>query len=132
MLPGRLATRPLGERPQRSLSLWRAASARPNASCGLALKHLPAITVRLAPGTALDLGVLTTSFLFVSSAQNGLASVLGQQHLMSGQVLGTALYDKYGNFFVCVIAVTVAYALILPMLLLVPKQLISTADGQKA
>ena len=30
--------------------------------------------------------VLTTSFLFVSSAQNGLASVLGQQHLMSGQV----------------------------------------------
>ena len=30
--------------------------------------------------------LLSTSFLFVSSAQNGLASVLGQQHLMSGQV----------------------------------------------
>ena len=30
--------------------------------------------------------VLTTSFLFVSSAQNGLASVLGEQHLMSGQI----------------------------------------------
>ncbi len=30
--------------------------------------------------------LLTTSFLFVSSAQNGLASALGQQHLMSGQV----------------------------------------------
>jgi hypothetical protein len=49
-----------------------------------------------------------------------------------GDVLGTALYDRYGNFFVCVIAVTVVYALILPMLLLVPKQLTSTADGQKA
>ena len=48
-----------------------------------------------------------------------------------GDVLGTALYDKYGNFFICVIAVTVVYALILPMLLLVPKQLTSTSDGQK-
>src|SRR6266702_3850829 len=30
--------------------------------------------------------LLTTSFLFVSSAQNGLTSVMGQQHTMSGQV----------------------------------------------
>src|SRR5262249_19703141 len=30
--------------------------------------------------------LLTTSFLFVSSAQHGLTSVLGQQHAMSGQV----------------------------------------------
>ena len=48
-----------------------------------------------------------------------------------GDVLGTALYEKYGDFIVCVIAVTIAYVLILPMLLLVPKPLISTADGQK-
>jgi len=47
-----------------------------------------------------------------------------------GDVLGTNLYDYYGSFSVCVIAITVVYALILPALLLVPKPLIATADGQ--
>jgi hypothetical protein len=31
---------------------------------------------------------------------------------------------------VCVVAITIVYALILPTLLLVPKDLIATADGQ--
>jgi BT1 family len=30
--------------------------------------------------------LLTTSFLFVASAQNGLTSMIGQQHAMSGQI----------------------------------------------
>jgi hypothetical protein len=47
-----------------------------------------------------------------------------------GDVLGTKLYDQYGGFAVCVIAITAVYALILPVLLLVPKRLIATADGQ--
>ena len=47
-----------------------------------------------------------------------------------GDVLGTNLYDYYGNFAACVIAITIVYALILPTLLLVPKRLIATADGQ--
>ena len=47
-----------------------------------------------------------------------------------GDVLGTHLYDRYGGFAVCVIAITIVYALILPALLLVPKHLITTADGQ--
>jgi MFS family permease len=47
-----------------------------------------------------------------------------------GDVLGTQLYDRYGGFTVCVIAITIVYALILPALLLVPKHLIATADGQ--
>jgi MFS family permease len=47
-----------------------------------------------------------------------------------GDVLGTVLYDRYGGFTVCVIAITVVYALILPTLLLVPKRLIASADGQ--
>jgi hypothetical protein len=47
-----------------------------------------------------------------------------------GDVFGTNLYDHYGGFGVCVIAITVVYALILPALLLVPKHLIATADGQ--
>jgi len=41
-----------------------------------------------------------------------------------GDVLGTNLYGYYGSFVVCVIAIAVVYALILPALLLVPKQLI--------
>ena len=47
-----------------------------------------------------------------------------------GNVLGTNLYDHFGGFTVCVIAITVVYALILPVLLLVPRRLIDTADGQ--
>jgi hypothetical protein len=47
-----------------------------------------------------------------------------------GDVLGTHLYEDYGGFAVCVIAITVVYALILPTLLLVPERLIATADGQ--
>jgi hypothetical protein len=47
-----------------------------------------------------------------------------------GDVLGTNLYDRYGGFTVCVIAITAVYALILPALLLVPKHLVATADGQ--
>jgi MFS family permease len=47
-----------------------------------------------------------------------------------GNVLGTNLYDHYGGFTVCVIAITAVYALILPVLWLVPRRLIDTADGQ--
>jgi Na+/melibiose symporter-like transporter len=48
-----------------------------------------------------------------------------------GDVFGTFLYEKYGGFTVCVVMITGVYALILPTLLLVPKYLIVTADGQK-
>jgi len=47
-----------------------------------------------------------------------------------GDLLGTYLYDHFGDFTVCVVAVTVVYALILPSILLIPKHLIATADGQ--
>lgn len=47
-----------------------------------------------------------------------------------GDVLGTTLYDRYGGFTVCVIAITAVYALILPVLLLVPKRLIASKDGE--
>ncbi|HEY3800750.1 MAG TPA: MFS transporter [Caulobacteraceae bacterium] len=46
-----------------------------------------------------------------------------------GDILGTWLYEKFGGFTICVIAITVVYALIVPTLLLVPKRLISTPDG---
>ena len=46
-----------------------------------------------------------------------------------GNLWGTDLYDRHGGFVACVIATTIVYALILPVLLLVPKKLIATADG---
>jgi hypothetical protein len=46
-----------------------------------------------------------------------------------GDVLGTNLYDHYGGFTVCVVAITIVYALILPALLLAPTSLTATADG---
>ncbi len=49
-----------------------------------------------------------------------------------GDLLGTHLYDHYGNFSVCVISITIVYALILPALLMVPKQLTATADQPTA
>ena len=47
-----------------------------------------------------------------------------------GDVLGTFLYDDYGGFTICVVAITLVYALILPTLLLVPKYLTAYADGE--
>jgi MFS family permease len=50
-----------------------------------------------------------------------------------GDVLGSWIYDlspKYG-FLYCVIATTAVYAAILPLLLLIPKALIATTDGER-
>lgn len=47
-----------------------------------------------------------------------------------GDLLGTHLYDHYGGFDICVLAITVVYTLILPSLLLVPGKLIATADDR--
>ena len=47
-----------------------------------------------------------------------------------GNLLGTDLYDHHGGFPACVLATTIVYALILPALLLVPRRLIATPDGQ--
>lgn len=47
-----------------------------------------------------------------------------------GDLLGTHLYDYFGSFNVCVIAITVVYALMLPAIWLVPRRLIATADGE--
>ncbi len=84
-------------------------------------------------------GVATASYLdlIIRSCPRGLQ---GTTLMMSGglniiasrfgDVLGTTLYDSFGGFAACVIAITVVYALILPTLLLVPERLVATADGQ--
>jgi hypothetical protein len=47
-----------------------------------------------------------------------------------GDLLGTEIYDHWGGFNVAVWATVGIYALILPIILLVPKHLISTRDGE--
>jgi hypothetical protein len=47
-----------------------------------------------------------------------------------GDVWGTALYENYGGFSVCVAMTMAVYAAILPILRLVPKDLTATADGE--
>jgi hypothetical protein len=47
-----------------------------------------------------------------------------------GDLFGTFIYDHWGGFYTAIWATIGVYALILPALLLVPKQLIATADGE--
>jgi predicted MFS family arabinose efflux permease len=49
-----------------------------------------------------------------------------------GDLLGSEIYNSSPThgFLYCVIATTAVYALILPLILLVPKELIATADGE--
>ena len=49
-----------------------------------------------------------------------------------GDLLGSKIYNSSPahGFLYCVIVITVVYALILPLILLVPKELIATADGE--
>jgi MFS family permease len=49
-----------------------------------------------------------------------------------GDLLGVAIYNSSPahGFLYCVIAITAVYALILPVLLLIPKEVTATADGE--
>jgi hypothetical protein len=49
-----------------------------------------------------------------------------------GDLLGSKIYNHNptNGFLYCVIATTLVYALILPLILLVPKELIATAEGE--
>jgi hypothetical protein len=47
-----------------------------------------------------------------------------------GDLLGTWIYDKHGGFIPVVIVTVIVYVLILPVILLVPKRLTTTKDGE--
>jgi len=48
-------------------------------------------------------------------------------------VLGSAIFDANpkNGFFVCVIATTVLYAAIVPLILLAPSHVVATRDGER-
>ena len=124
--------------PLKTLLLWGTVVAVPQMVPLLFIHSVTGALIAAAPMGLMG-GIATAAYLdlIIRSCPRGLQ---GTTLMMSGglyfiasrfgDVLGTNLYDYYGGFYACVIAITVVYAMILPTLLLVPKRLIATADGQ--
>jgi hypothetical protein len=101
--------------------------------------HSPDMAVIMAAPSGLMGGVCTAAYLdlIIRSCPKGLEGTIlmlttAFYYIVTrlGDLLGTYLYAHFGGFGVCVIAITVVYALILPAILLVPKRLLATADGE--
>ncbi|HEX2817814.1 MAG TPA: MFS transporter, partial [Phenylobacterium sp.] len=126
--------------PLRTLLWWGTVFAVPQM---VPLMFIPSVNGALVGAAAVGLmgGVATAAYidLIIRSAPPGLQGTTWMMAISLywiairfGDVLGTHLYERFGGFGVCVIAITAVYALILPVLLLVPKRLIATADGEVA
>ena len=107
----------------------------------LAFIHSAQLALWLAVPIGLMGGVATAAYydLAMRSCPPGLQGTLmmlvdGVLILSTrgGDVLGSAIYNSSPahGFLYCVIAITAVYALILPLILTVPKPLIATADGE--
>lgn len=121
----------------KSLLLWGTVVAVPQMVPLLFIHSMTGALIAAVP-IGLMGGVATAAYLdlIIRSCPPGLqgTTLMMSSSLFSivsrfGDVLGTNLYDHYGGFTACVIAITVVYALILPALLLIPKRLIATADA---
>jgi len=124
--------------PLRPLLWWGTVVAVPQMVPLLFIHSVTGALIAAAP-IGLMGGVATAAYmdLIIRSCPRGLQGTMlmmawALYYFVSrfGDVLGTNLYDHYGGFRTCVIAITTVYALILPLLLLVPKRLTDTADGQ--
>jgi hypothetical protein len=126
--------------PLRGLLIWGTVAAVPQ-MIPLALVHSAESAMWLAAPIGLMGGVATAAYfdLAVRSCPAGLQGTLMMAVdavlVVSGRFgdrLGAAIYDANParGFVYCVIATTVVYALILPVIFLVPKHLIATADGE--
>ncbi|MHB8635494.1 MAG: MFS transporter [Fimbriimonadaceae bacterium] len=124
----------------RKLLIWGTVFAVPQ-MIPLMFIHSEAGALWLAAPTGLMGGVATAAYydLAMRSCPAGLQGTLmlavdGVFILSSrgGDRLGTAIYTSGGvhGFFYCVVATTIVYALILPLILWIPKTLIATADGE--
>jgi hypothetical protein len=107
----------------------------------LAFIHSGNLALLLAVPIGLMGGVATAAYfdLAIRSCPPGLQGTLmmlveGVFALSArgGDLLGSSIYNSSpsNGFLYCVIATTMVYALILPLILLVPKDLIATADGE--
>jgi hypothetical protein len=94
-----------------------------------------------AAGIGLMGGMATAAYLalIIRSCPHGLQ---GTTLMMSGglysiasrfgDVLGTHLYETRGGFYLCVMLTTLCYVLILPVLRLIPRDYVDSADGEIA
>jgi predicted MFS family arabinose efflux permease len=107
----------------------------------LAFIHTPHAALILAAPIGLMGGVATAAYfdLAMRSCPPGLQGTLMMLvdgvlalSMRGGDLLGSAIYNSSPahGFLYCVIATTAVYAMILPLILLVPKDLIATADGE--
>ena len=107
----------------------------------LAFIHSASLSLVLAVPIGLMGGIATAAYLDLAmrSCPPGLQGTLmmlvdGVFALSNrgGDLVGSAIYNSSPThgFLYCVIATTAVYALILPLILLVPKELIATADGE--
>jgi len=125
--------------PLRTLLIWGTVVAIPQM---IPLIFIHSVTGALIAAVPIGLmgGVATGAYLdlIIRSCPRGLQGTTlmmsGSLYFIAsrfGDVLGTRLYDHYGDFAVCAVAITIVYALILPTILPVPKHLVATADGQE-
>ncbi len=123
--------------PPRRLLLWGTVAAVPQMVPLLVIHSIEGALIAAVP-IGLMGGVATGAYmdLLIRSCPEALqGSVLmlsGALYFVVsrfGDVLGTALYDRFGGFGVCVAAITLVYAAILPVLWLVPRQLVERADA---
>ncbi len=107
----------------------------------MALIHTPNLALASAVPIGIMGGIATAAYfdLAMRSCPPGLQGTLmmlvdGVYYLAQrgGDLLGSRIYNSSPahGFLYCVIATTIVYTLILPVILLVPKELIATADGQ--
>jgi predicted MFS family arabinose efflux permease len=125
----------------RKLLLWGTIIAVPQ-MIPLAFIHSGKLALALAAPIGLMGGIATAAYydLAMRSCPPGLQGTLMMLvdgvFVLSGRggdLLGSEIYSSSPahGFTYCVIATTVVYALILPLILLVPKELIATADGER-
>ena len=109
--------------PLRSLLFWGTIVAIPQLVPMLFMNSVTGALIAAVP-IGLMGGVATAAYLdlIIRSSPRGLEGTtlmmsvaLNWVAIRFGDVLGTALYDYYGGFTACVIAITVVYALILPV-----------------
>jgi len=123
----------------KTLLLWGTAFAVPQFVPLLFVTSATGALIAAAPMGLMG-GIATAAYLdlLIRSCPQGLQGTTlmlsgGLYFIASrfGDVLGTSLYERFGGFAVCVAMITLVYALIFPLIWLVPKRLIATADGEE-
>ena len=124
--------------PLRTLLLWGTVAAIPMMLPLLFIRD-PTFALAAAAPMGLLSGVGGAAYfdLIIRSCPPGLQGsvLMASTALLSidgqfGNLLGSALFDHFHDFTVCVIAMTATNTLILPALLLVPRRLTATRDGE--